>query len=135
MAMKKAAPKKSDPQPPTPTLKALAKNSPLNPFNVGRAVGKESNKTLRKLSAAAVSAGATLRMKKAVGEVKGKRADSARKTKEAQSMAMDKVKAKKSASADSKRKTAEAKKYPPAKKAPSSAALGLTKKKTAPKKP
>jgi hypothetical protein len=60
---------------------------------------------------------------------KGTKADSSRKTKEAQSMAMDKVKAKKSAMADSKRKTAEAKTYPPAKKAPSSAAVGLTKKK------
>jgi hypothetical protein len=40
-------------------------------------------------------------------------------------MAMDKVKAKKSAGADTKRKAAEAKTFPPAKKAPSSAALGL----------
>jgi len=60
---------------------------------------------------------------------KGMKADSARKTREAQSMAMDKIKAKKSAGADTKRKAAEAKTYPPAKKAPSSAALGLTKKK------
>ena len=62
---------------------------------------------------------------------KGMKADAARKTSQAQSMAMDKVKAKKSAMADTKRKAAEAKTYPPAKKAPSSAALGLTKKKTA----
>jgi hypothetical protein len=70
-------------------------------------------------------------IKKFVGQL----VDGKRKTKEAQSIAMDKVKAKKSAAVDSKRKTAEAKTYPPAKKAPSSAALGLTKKKTAPKKP
>jgi hypothetical protein len=56
---------------------------------------------------------------------KGMKADSARKTKQAQSMAMDKVKAKKSANATSKRMTAEAKSYPPKKKAPSSYALGL----------
>ena len=56
---------------------------------------------------------------------KGMKADSARKTSQAQSMAMDKVKAKKSAGADTKRKAAEAKTYPSAKKAPSSAALGL----------
>jgi hypothetical protein len=62
-------------------------------------------------------------------KIKGMRADSARKTSQAQSMAMDKVKAKKSAGADTKRKAAEAKTYPPAKKAPSSAALGLTNKK------
>lgn len=57
---------------------------------------------------------------------KGMKADTARKTSQAQSMAMDKVKAKKSAGADTKRKTAEAKTFSPAKKAPSSAALGLT---------
>jgi hypothetical protein len=56
---------------------------------------------------------------------KGMKADSARKTKQAQSMGMDKVKAKKSANATSKRMTAEAKSYPPKKKAPSSYALGL----------
>ena len=60
---------------------------------------------------------------------KGMRADSFRKTKQAQSMAMDKLKAKKSAKADSMRKTAQAKSYPPAKKAASSYALGLTGKK------
>ena len=64
---------------------------------------------------------------------KGMKADSARKTKQAQSMAMDKLKAKKSAKADSMRKTAQAKSYPPAKKAASSYALGL-KGKTVPKK-
>lgn len=53
-------------------------------------------------------------------------ADSSRKTKQAQSIAMDKVKSVKSASADSKRKTAQGKSYPPSKKAPSSYALGLT---------
>ncbi len=57
---------------------------------------------------------------------KGMKADAARKTKEAQSMGMGKVKAVKSAIADTKRKTAEAKSFPPAKKAPSSYALGLT---------
>ena len=56
---------------------------------------------------------------------KGIKADSARKTKQAQSMGMDKVKAKKSANATSKRMTAQAKSYPPAKKAASSYALGL----------
>ena len=56
---------------------------------------------------------------------KGMRADSFRQTKQAQSMAMDKLKAKKSAKADSMRKTAQAKSYPPAKKAASSYALGL----------
>jgi hypothetical protein len=56
---------------------------------------------------------------------KGMKADSARKTKQAQSMAMGKVNAKKSANATSKRMTAEAKSYPPKKKAPSSYALGL----------
>ena len=65
-------------------------------------------------------------MKKLGSDKKGMKADSARKTKEAQSMGMDKVKAKKSAMADSKRKTAEAKSFPSAKKAPSSYALGLT---------
>ena len=64
---------------------------------------------------------------------KGMKADTARKTSQAQSMAMDKVKAKKSAGADTKRKTAEAKTFAPAKKAPSSYALGLTQK-TKPKK-
>ena len=65
-------------------------------------------------------------MKKFVSDKKkGMAADSARKTKQAQSMGMDKIKAKKSAMADSKRKTAEAKSFPPAKKAPSSYALGL----------
>ena len=47
-------------------------------------------------------------MKKFVSDKKkGMAADSARKTKEAQSMGMDKIKAKKSAMADSKRKTSE----------------------------
>ncbi len=55
----------------------------------------------------------------------GTKADSARKTKEAQATGMGKVKAVKSAGADTKRKTAEAKTFPPAKKAPSSYALGL----------
>jgi len=54
-------------------------------------------------------------------------ADGLRKKKQAQSIAMDKVKAKKSANATSKRMTAQAKMYGPKKKAPSSAALGLTK--------
>jgi hypothetical protein len=63
----------------------------------------------------------------------GSKADSARKTKEAQATGMGKVKAVKSAGADTKRKTAEAKTFPPAKKAPSSYALGLTNK-TKPKK-
>jgi hypothetical protein len=54
-------------------------------------------------------------------------ADSLRKKKEAQSIAMGKVKAKKAANAASKRMTAQAKSYPTKKKAPSSAALGLTK--------
>jgi hypothetical protein len=54
-------------------------------------------------------------------------ADSLRKKKEAQSIAMGKVKAKKAANAASKRMTAQAKSYPPAKKAASSYALGLTK--------
>lgn len=54
------------------------------------------------------------------------KADSARKTKEAQAIGMGKVKAKKAANAASKRMTAQAKMYGPAKKAPSSAALGLT---------
>ena len=60
---------------------------------------------------------------------KATKADSDRKTKQAQSINMGKVKAKKSAMADSKRKTAEAKTFPPAKKAPSSYALGLIPKK------
>ena len=68
-------------------------------------------------------------IKKRIELIKGQMADSKRKTSQAQSMAMDKIKAKKSAGADTKRKAAEAKTYPPAKKAPSSAALGLTKKK------
>ena len=47
-------------------------------------------------------------MKKFVSDKKkGMAADSALKTKEAQSMGMDKVKAKKSAMADAKRKTSE----------------------------
>ena len=57
---------------------------------------------------------------------KGMKADAARKTKQAQSIGMGNIKAKRSAIADTKRKTAEAKSYPPAKKAPSSYALGLT---------
>ena len=57
---------------------------------------------------------------------KGMKADAMRKTKEAQSMAMGKVKAVKSNAVTAKRKTAEAKSYPPTKKAPSSYALGLT---------
>lgn len=57
---------------------------------------------------------------------KGNKADATRKTKEAQSMNMDKVKLNKSSAVDAKRKTAESKTYPPAKKAPSSYALGLT---------
>jgi len=56
---------------------------------------------------------------------KGINADTARKTKQAQSMGMDKIKAVKSATASSKRMTASAKSYPSAKKAPSSYALGL----------
>jgi hypothetical protein len=69
-------------------------------------------------------------MKKFVSDKKkGMAADSARKTKEAQSMGMGNVKAKRSAMADTKRKTAEAKSFPPAKKAPSSYALGLVPKK------
>ena len=63
---------------------------------------------------------------------KGIKADSARKKKQAQSIAMSKVKAVKSAKADSMRKGAEAKMYPPKKKAPSSYALGL---KSSPKMP
>jgi hypothetical protein len=66
-------------------------------------------------------------MKKFPINVKGKRADSARKTKEAQAIGMGKVKAKKAANAASKRMTAQAKSYPPKKKAASSYALGLTK--------
>jgi hypothetical protein len=58
---------------------------------------------------------------------KPKMVDSIRKTKEAQSIAMGKVKAKKAANAASKRMTAQAKSYPPKKKAASSYALGLTK--------
>jgi hypothetical protein len=58
---------------------------------------------------------------------KGMKADSARKTKEAQAINMGKVKAKKAANAASKRMTAQAKSYPPKKKAASSYALGLTK--------
>jgi len=46
-------------------------------------------------------------MKKFISDKKGMKADSARKTKEAQSMGMAKVKANKSTMADSKRKTAE----------------------------
>lgn len=46
-------------------------------------------------------------MKKFISDKKGMKADSARKTKEAQSMGMAKVKANKSAMADSKRKTTE----------------------------
>ena len=57
---------------------------------------------------------------------KGIKADSARKTKQAQSIGMGKVKAVKSAKADAMRKTAQASTYPPKKKAPSSYALGLT---------
>jgi hypothetical protein len=57
------------------------------------------------------------------------KADSARKTKEAQAIGMGKVKAKKAANAASKRMTAQAKSYPPKKKAPSSYALGLVPKK------
>ncbi len=65
-------------------------------------------------------------MKKFVSDKKkGMAADSARKTKEAQSMNMGKVKAKKSAMADAKRKTAEAISVMGKKKAPSSYALGL----------
>ena len=69
-------------------------------------------------------------MKKFVSDKKkGMAADSARKTKQAQSINMGKVKANRSVMADSKRKTAEAKSFPPAKKAPSSYALGLVPKK------
>jgi len=77
-------------------------------------------------------------MKKLGSDKKGMKADSARKTKEAQSMGMDKVKAKKSAMADSKRKTAEAISVLGKKKAPSSYALGLkpaSRIKPSPKKP
>jgi hypothetical protein len=52
-------------------------------------------------------------------------ADSLRKKKEAQSIAMGKVKAKKAANAASKRMTAQAKSSAPKKKAASSYALGL----------
>jgi hypothetical protein len=56
---------------------------------------------------------------------KPKMVDSIRKTKEAQSIAMGKVKAKKAANAASKRMTAQAKSSVPKKKAASSYALGL----------
>ncbi len=65
-------------------------------------------------------------MKKFVSDKKkGMAADSARKTKQAQSMGMGNIKAKKSAMADTKRKTAEAISVMGKKKAPSSYALGL----------
>ena len=56
---------------------------------------------------------------------KGMKADTARKTKEAQSSNMAKLKAVKSAAGDTKRKTAEAISVLGKKKAPSSYALGL----------
>ena len=56
---------------------------------------------------------------------KGMMADAARKTKQAQSMGMSNIKAKRSVAADSKRKTAEAISVMGKKKAPSSYALGL----------
>ena len=65
---------------------------------------------------------------KMVGKSIAKRsADSKRKTKEAQSIAMGKIKTSKSVSAQSKRKTGEAISVLGKKKAPSSFALGLLK--------
>jgi len=65
---------------------------------------------------------------KMVGKPMQKRsADSKRKTKEAQSIAMGKIKTSKSVSAQSKRKTGEAISMLGKKKAPSSFALGLLK--------
>jgi|LakMenEpi03Aug12_release.lakeMendotaPanAssembly.Ray.scaffolds.fasta_scaffold914104_1 hypothetical protein len=90
---------------------------------------KKVLKTTAKVLLAPGNAGVALRKKvfptRSEVAAKSAKADSARKTKEAQATGMGKVKAVKSAGADTKRKTAEAKTFPPAKKAPSSYALGL----------
>jgi hypothetical protein len=69
---------------------------------------------------------------------KGMKADTMRKTKQAQSMGMSNIKAKRSVAADAKRKTAEAINVLGKKKAASSYALGLkpaSRIKPSPKKP
>jgi len=96
-------------------VKSVAKIA-VDPFNVVGALRK----------AVSPSAAKKAKFSPTAKRVSSRIADSSRKTKQAQSIAMDKVKSVKSTSADSKRKTAQGKTYPPSKKAPSSYALGLT---------